>query len=650
MAIRKCIGCGAILGDGLSTCPYCGAPNPTSGNKKSNHQATYQTNQSYKSPQGSYYSGPTKNQPTIQRQPRKSNGAWKRVLICLAVIVVAVVGFFAIRHFTKPGELYVSRNNGAYELTWEKPQNATLYEIYINDQKVGESTEPTFDITQYLIADTKYDIEVKCRDEQGTEVKSYQYDYSYQAQTANDFKRKRFFMNGAVYDYHIDSIAEYEVFVWYNILYRQNNVRCYISTPSIDLTNINSRTVKAINAYPEYDAVKTSSRYATMTGSIGQLINFKYYLPKDFTLTTANTTDYSLKTFFNGMGGHFEKDTGFNVAYEETSDAGSPRNFPIDSLTTEVLVYNTEQLNMVTTYGAKPVFANQNSVAATVYKNARDVLAQINSDNLTDYQKALNIYRYLCMNVTYDHILLSYMTMMNDSTVVSFGKYNVFYLEGVFLDMDNQVAVCDGIAKAFALMCNIEGISASKINGSANTGTGAGMHAWNRVYLNSNWYIVDATWGVASYATDDNQDGEADNYFEAFTHSYFLVSESEISNTHTALYDISSAPTVSYNFYKNTTVSATKSGNTVTLDLYIENDTDLKNLKTYMYYSGRNSIDVQFSQSYLQSMCTGGYVNDTEITQYLKKYTLSDPYAITGWINYSRNVFLLKGAVTPQYA
>ena len=105
MAIRKCISCGAILGDGLSTCPYCGAPNPIDVGKKTTQQTTYQTNQSYKASHSSYYSGPTKNQPTKnqptkQAQPRSGNGAWKRVLICLSVIIIAVVGFFAIRHFT----------------------------------------------------------------------------------------------------------------------------------------------------------------------------------------------------------------------------------------------------------------------------------------------------------------------------------------------------------------------------------------------------------------------------------------------------------------------------------------------------------------------------------------------------------------------
>ena len=56
----------------------------------------------------------------------------------------------------------------------------------------------------------------------------------------------------------------------------------------------------------------------------------------------------------------------------------------------------------------------------------------------------------------------------------------------VFLDLENQFAVCDGLSKAYVLLCAIEGIDCVKVNGKAD---GAG-HAWNKVYLVDDEYNV----------------------------------------------------------------------------------------------------------------------------------------------------------------
>jgi hypothetical protein len=192
------------------------------------------------------------------------------------------------------------------------------------------------------------------------------------------------------------------------------------------------------------------------------------------------------------------------------------------------------------------------------------------------------------------------MSVKNDYTVNSFGHFNVFDLESILYDLDNQVSVCDGIAKTFTLLCRIEGITASKINGTANIGNGSsGAHAWNRIKLDDNWYIVDSTWGVASYI-------DGSSYYEAFTYAYFLVSEEEIAVTHEAEYQISNENTISYNFYKNHTVSTNTSSGPLTIDLYIENSSDLNNLLKYMYYSGENFLNVKFKQSFVDSMCSDG--------------------------------------------
>ena len=64
------------------------------------------------------------------------------------------------------------------------------------------------------------------------------------------------------------------------------------------------------------------------------------------------------------------------------------------------------------------------------------------------------------------------------------GKYDAFTLEGVF---NKNKAVCDGIAKAFSLMCNMEGIPCVRVRGNE--------HAWCKVKINNRWTVVDPTHG-----------------------------------------------------------------------------------------------------------------------------------------------------------
>jgi hypothetical protein len=245
---------------------------------------------------------------------------------------------------------------------------------------------------------------------------------------------------------------------------------------------------------------------------------------------------------------------------------------------------------MAVQHGAMPIFPNSGCVAEVVYNNAREILREINnSDSLTDYQKTLNIYRYICMNVKYDNILFDYMSAINNSSVRTFGKFSPFYLEGVLYDLDNQIAVCDGLSKAFALMCNIEGIEATKVNGFAGSAEwpngwiydnqglppGWGDHAWNKVKIDDNYYMVDTTWGTAS-------DGD----FEMLTHTYFLVSE-ETLTTHRATYCYDDAQTTDYDYYEKTMIKG--------VSIYAETKAEYEILIQKVFEERRSFIEIKLS-------------------------------------------------------
>ena len=104
---------------------------------------------------------------------------------------------------------------------------------------------------------------------------------------------------------------------------------------------------------------------------------------------------------------------------------------------------------------------------------------------MTDYEKALSIFDWICENTSYDYYALVDGAYDNKATLVP-----VYYLEGVFM---TGYAVCDGFSKAYSLMCNMEGIETIRIVGEALAGYDSynnevyGGHAWNKIKLEDNF-------------------------------------------------------------------------------------------------------------------------------------------------------------------
>ncbi len=402
--------------------------------------------------------------------------------------------------------------------------------------------------------------------------------YDFRAYYEQDFARRaNYYYDGEWGTYVISSKTELDRFVKWAILYRQGNgkdITFYVKTDEITPRNINSLVTDSIFNYPEYDALEDNVQYARMVGNIGVLTNFKYYLDENFLKTykdlkeidhTYNNANYNTATeFLHG------KDENFAPTY--VTKSADERVFSIDNAQDEVAVYNTEQLYMVVQSGAKPVFVEGKSdVAKAVYEKALSVLKEINNSNsLTPYEKTLNIYNYICGEIVYDYVTYKYMELTGDMSIRTFGNYSCFYLEGVFYDFGNgtQYAVCDGLAKAISLMCNIEGIECFKVNGQI---VGSGNHAWNKVHLTDteynidDWFYIDPTWGEGTYTSD------GENY-QVLTHSYFLFAHDDRERTITypedaELYHHGK----DYEYYKKTTRDL--DGEKVSL--YVENDKNL---------------------------------------------------------------------------
>lgn len=150
----------------------------------------------------------------------------------------------------------------------------------------------------------------------------------------------------------------------------------------------------------------------------------------------------------------------------------------------EIECENSEQLYFLVMNGYRPK-PRKGSVAERIYQLAKDVIHQRIVTTMSDFEKIKAIYDYLTGEIRYD-----YATAYSRDTYLV--KEQAYYLEGVFL---NRLAVCDGKAKAYALLLNMIDIPCVRETG---TNDNSGDHAWNMVRLDGKWYVSCTTYGQSN--------------------------------------------------------------------------------------------------------------------------------------------------------
>ncbi len=113
------------------------------------------------------------------------------------------------------------------------------------------------------------------------------------------------------------------------------------------------------------------------------------------------------------------------------------------------------------------------------------VLMALNQKLNTDYEKCRWIHNYLVKNVRYHFEAVKYPD-----------KYpEAFRIDGVFKD---NMAVCEGIAKAFKILCDRLDVKCLIAFGTASLKYfGKEMpHAWNIVKINEQFMHIDVTWDI----------------------------------------------------------------------------------------------------------------------------------------------------------
>lgn len=220
-----------------------------------------------------------------------------------------------------------------------------------------------------------------------------------------------------------------------------------------------------------------------------------------------------------------------HINYDRTKDRPDNYVFPIDRLKNSQTVKYGDELFLAVQNNTRPIVSVGTS-AYVLYNTARKILRQICTDEMTDMQKAHAIYDWIMWQVTYD---------TPATELYSGGEaYSAYYLEGVFGNGSTKIggvayspyAVCDGMSKAYSLMCNIEGIPCVRVAGDAGESMSEedrGGHAWNKVFVNGAWYVVDCTWGDST--GDMTLDGRRSTY-ELGLHDYLFLTDAQADETH----------------------------------------------------------------------------------------------------------------------
>ncbi|MGN0465522.1 MAG: transglutaminase domain-containing protein [Lachnospiraceae bacterium] len=225
------------------------------------------------------------------------------------------------------------------------------------------------------------------------------------------------------------------------------------------------------------------------------------------------------------------------------------------------LSYLTTQVDVIYQihYYTKPVLRKK--AIRDLEKKIKLVLEKAYIANLrSDFEKCRWIHNYFVRNICYHFDALRYPDNFPES----------FNIEGVF---KNRTAVCEGIAKAFKLLCDRLGVDALVAIGEAlpenvvNAVNIGESHAWNIVRLNGEYTHIDVTWDIGA------------SEFSKYTRfDYFCMPDRWMRLDH-VYEDFPKCDTDRYSYFQKTGRCFLKSEQ---LQNYLERE--LKQKKTILYF------------------------------------------------------------------
>ncbi|HAJ77936.1 MAG TPA: hypothetical protein DCO89_02585, partial [Clostridiales bacterium] len=351
-------------------------------------------------------------------------------------------------------------------LTWQPIENATSYTLFLDDKEYPiNSIETYLDLTMYVTQiNVARQVMLKANnlyldDSEFSNVKFY----NRTDRIIGNFTDKYFYY-GQTYDYYITSAKEF-----YDV---------------IEYTYLNF--LPEVNIWINYDPEKSViEKYNEIWENIHGSINFVPIIPQqkytgEVTITF-NYAEISREPDYDLQYTNYTHD----MKYTAKSTRDANYQFPADKYIVNQDVYTTDGLLSAIQHHAKPNFKTTNFVAKDqytvedVYNKAKEILIGICDDSMTDYEKVLSIHDYVVTNVEYDYTGRDSIEAYND------GKTQLQKLLGYYHYLESAMfynfAVCDGYAKLFSLLCNMEEIDCVVVNGLEDKNNPNSGHAWNKV-------------------------------------------------------------------------------------------------------------------------------------------------------------------------
>lgn len=352
-------------------------------------------------------------------------------------------------------------------------------------------------------------------------------------------------------NYYMSDVDEFNEFFDYMMLYREQPASDNAETENeqiVYLGFVPSQSIKSM-CDAAFEAVGYTGSYAIQRSLSGSecTISITFYSVSEPSLYTTKYTASNL----NGAALHVG-----------TGEGMADYTFASDNFASSVDVTTGDQLYRAVERGYKPTFAKAGTRAEKLYTNAKTVLSSILDADMSAYEKAHSIYDWIMWRVVYD-------TETANATMATtqYVKYSIFYLDSV-LDFDlysadsSSLAVCDGMSKAYTLLCNMAGVECVRVAGEAGSGAEKGGHAWNKVRvsdeelgINNEWFVVDTTWGDSklTFSCKNAFGRDVSGSYETGSHAYFLLTDAQVASTHeeNASANYPATTELPFNYYEN---------------------------------------------------------------------------------------------------
>lgn len=182
---------------------------------------------------------------------------------------------------------------------------------------------------------------------------------------------------------------------------------------------------------------------------------------------------------------------------------------------------------------------------STRYKNDLTALTHELTDRLSnEHFKARAIFRWITENISYDYKFYNKYQYKGKEPRTFKCKnekecearriaWEIKYIDRV---LKKKKAVCQGYAMLFKKMCDIAGLKSELVAGYVRTepyqvGTAGKLdHAWNAVWLDSAYYLLDATWAAGGCGR--NEDGKLLSFQKKFNEYYWLTPALNFARNH----------------------------------------------------------------------------------------------------------------------